>query len=112
MKNNYGNYVVQKALKLAKGENKLKLIQIILKNIEKIGDKKLIAKWKSIVDIHYNNSECDYNTSISPKIRKLKADELFEEKDLFSLEDGKAKTRKNFKSKTVKTNLIELKGNI
>lgn len=49
MKNNYGNYVVQKALKISSGNPKLKLIISILKNIEKIGDKKLIAKWKNIV---------------------------------------------------------------
>lgn len=49
MKNNYGNYVVQKALKISCGAPKLKLIISILKNIEKIGDKKLIVKWKNIV---------------------------------------------------------------
>lgn len=49
MKNNYGNYVVQKALKISTGSHKNKLIISILKNIEKIGDKKLIGKWKNIV---------------------------------------------------------------
>lgn len=52
MKNNYGNFVVQKALKLSSGQNKLKLISCIVKNIEKIGDRKIILKWKSIVESH------------------------------------------------------------
>lgn len=54
MKNNYGNYVVQKALKLANNVNKNKLVEVILRNLEKIGDKKLIHKWKSIVQPHTN----------------------------------------------------------
>jgi len=52
MKNNYGNYVIQKALKLAMNKHKCKLVESILKNLEKIGDKKLIQKWKSIVQSH------------------------------------------------------------
>lgn len=63
MKNNYGNYVVQKALKISIGPLKFKLIISILKNIEKVGDKKLMAKWKNIVictlpnDREMNNTE-------------------------------------------------------
>ena len=57
MKNNYGNYVVQKALKLSSSNNKYKLIDIILKNLEKIGDKKLILKWKFIVQSHINAND-------------------------------------------------------
>ena len=49
MKNNYGNYVVQKALKLANESDKTKLVNCIIRNIDKIGDKKLIHKWKSII---------------------------------------------------------------
>ena len=49
MKNSFGNYVVQKALKLSNGFLKVKLINNIKKNIEKINDKKLIDKWKSII---------------------------------------------------------------
>jgi len=50
MKNCYGNYVVQKSLKVVKGDIKSKLIGTITKNIEKLGDKKLISKWKLIVN--------------------------------------------------------------
>lgn len=57
MKNNYGNYVVQKALKLAPKEGKLILIDQIRKNIEKVVDKKLICKWKSIVESHECKSD-------------------------------------------------------
>jgi hypothetical protein len=49
MKNNYGNFVVQRAIKLVKGENKEKLMSCIMNNIERLGDKKIIEKWKSIV---------------------------------------------------------------
>jgi hypothetical protein len=59
MKNNYGNYVVQKALKLSTGLHKSKLVNSVLKNLEKIGDRKLILKWKSIVEGHINNSYID-----------------------------------------------------
>ncbi len=70
MKNNYGNYVVQKALKISSGSPKLKLIISILKNIEKIGDKKLIAKWKSIV-ISCLPSEIEMNNVDGELIYKL-----------------------------------------
>jgi hypothetical protein len=50
IKNNYGNYVLQKALKLANVSSKLSLVNSILQNLEKLGDKKLIIKWKHIVD--------------------------------------------------------------
>ncbi len=52
MKNSYGNYVVQKALNLANYEQKNRLITSIIKNIEKVGDRKLIFKWQSIVGTH------------------------------------------------------------
>lgn len=52
MKNNYGNYVVQKALKLSTGMAKKNLINHIIRNLEKIGDRKLTMKWKTIIDTH------------------------------------------------------------
>jgi hypothetical protein len=52
MRSNYGNYVIQKAIKLAKGENKNKLIFNAAKEINKINDAKLIMKWKSILSPH------------------------------------------------------------
>jgi hypothetical protein len=50
IRSNYGNYVIQKALKIANVNNKLTLINNILQNLEKLGDKKLMIKWKHIVD--------------------------------------------------------------
>jgi len=50
MKNSYGNYVVQKALKISTGSNKSKLVSAINKNLDKLSDKKLINKWKAIVN--------------------------------------------------------------
>ena len=52
MKSNFGNYVIQKALKLAKGKNKNKLVFSAAKDINKLNDNKLIQKWKSILSPH------------------------------------------------------------
>lgn len=84
MKNNFGNYVVQKVLKLALGSFKAKLIKAILNNIEKIGDRKLIMKWKSIVYSHINNEDigtpnwnnnCVYNNdrrmTVQPRVYRF-----------------------------------------
>ena len=49
MKSSFGNYVVQKALKVSNEENKNKLVETILNNIEKLNERKLIDKWKKIV---------------------------------------------------------------
>ena len=49
MKSNYGNYVIQKALKLAKGEKKNDLIFNAARLINKLNENKLINKWKSIL---------------------------------------------------------------
>jgi hypothetical protein len=59
MKNEYGNFVIQKALKLSQNLNRKRLVKLIQKNVEKIGDKKLILKWKNIV-----NSYCSTNHQI------------------------------------------------
>jgi len=52
MRSNYGNYVIQKAIKLSTGENKQKLIFNSAKEINKLNDAKLIVKWKSILSPH------------------------------------------------------------
>ena len=49
MKSNYGNYVIQKAIKLATGEYKEKIVENAAKNVNKLNDPKLIIKWKSIL---------------------------------------------------------------
>lgn len=50
LKNNFGNYVIQTALKSAKFNNKNILINVIQSNFDKLSDnKKLICKWKSII---------------------------------------------------------------
>jgi len=50
MKNSYGNYVVQKVLTVVTGENKTKFSNTIIKNLEKLTDKKLVKKWKNIMN--------------------------------------------------------------
>lgn len=48
MRNPYGNYVVQKALKLSAGDLRKRLIDCVLKGAEEIEDKKLSLKWRNI----------------------------------------------------------------
>ena len=71
MKSNYGNYVIQKAIKLSKGESKNKLIFNASKDVNKLNDSKLIIKWKSI---------------LSPHIKELSSDQIkyLKEKQFFS----------------------------
>ena len=59
MRSNYGNYVIQKAIKLSKGENKNKLVFNAAKEINKLNDAKLIIKWKSILSPHINELSSD-----------------------------------------------------
>jgi hypothetical protein len=59
MRSNYGNYVVQKAIKLSKGEHKKTLIFNAAKDINKLNDAKLIIKWKSILSPHLSELTSD-----------------------------------------------------
>ena len=52
MKSNYGNYVIQKAIKLSKNENKRKLVFQAAKYINNLNENKLISKWKSLLLPH------------------------------------------------------------
>ena len=52
MKNNYGNYVIQTALKVSKSSHQQMIINSIEKNLIQLNDKKLIKKWKSIISAH------------------------------------------------------------
>ena len=71
MKSNYGNYVIQKAIKLSKGESKSKLIFNSAKYVNKLNDCKLIIKWKYI---------------LSPQIKRLSSDQIkyLKEKQFFN----------------------------
>ena len=57
MKNNFGNYVIQKGLKISKGKERVLLVNTVNKNIFRLNDKKLISKWKSIVHPYNDNNE-------------------------------------------------------
>jgi hypothetical protein len=61
MKNSFGNYVVQKALKLSSGHLKAKLTNNIKKNMEKLTDPKLVNKWQSIVNNYAKANLTLYN---------------------------------------------------
>ena len=49
IKNSFGNYVIQTALKYSKGKFKIILINSIENNINFLNDKKIIHKWKNII---------------------------------------------------------------
>ena len=49
IRNSYGNYVIQKAVKLSSGKIREKLIKEIMKNLNKLEEKKIISKWKMII---------------------------------------------------------------
>lgn len=50
IRNNYGNYVMSKALGLASPNYKLIFINNILQQLSNVDDKKIIIKWKHICD--------------------------------------------------------------
>ena len=54
MKSSYGNYVIQKAIKLSKNENERKLVFNSAKEINNLIENKLIQKWKTILLPHIN----------------------------------------------------------
>jgi hypothetical protein len=53
IKNKFGNYVIQKAVRLSNGLLRERIIGEISKNINKLEDKKLISKWKAIISSKY-----------------------------------------------------------
>ena len=70
MKSNYGNYVMQKALKLSSNEYKNKLVYNAAKDINKLIGYKLIIKWKSLLLPHIKDLT-------SEQIQELKKQKYF-----------------------------------
>ena len=54
MKNNYGNYVIQTALKVSRKNKSIQMmiINLINRNFILLNDKKLVNKWKNIISIN------------------------------------------------------------
>jgi hypothetical protein len=68
IKSSYGNYVIQKALRAAKGEEKEKFVHLIKKNLHRMNDKKIIKKWKNIInDVTANTNTID-DTLVLPSL--------------------------------------------
>ena len=61
MKNNFGNYVIQKALKISQGNINNLLVKEVCKNIFKLNDKKLILKWKNITNPYQEGTQFPNN---------------------------------------------------
>ena len=59
MRSKFGNYVIQKAIKLAKNEYKKKLVFNAAMMINNLKEKKLITKWKSILMPHIHELSND-----------------------------------------------------
>jgi hypothetical protein len=57
IRSNYGNYVVQKALRISKDSVKKKMIFAILSNLEKIKESRLIVKWRNILLMNLPSSD-------------------------------------------------------
>jgi hypothetical protein len=49
MKNNYGNYVIQTALKVSSQKEQSIIVNALSNNLSQLNDKKLLNKWKSII---------------------------------------------------------------
>ncbi len=90
MKSNYGNYVVQRALKLSNGKTHEELIFAVSENIEKLNDKKLISKWKTIMETYIGNilldkpkkkAESHPTSNSKTKKKKAKYNKSREEKE-------------------------------
>ena len=71
IKSSYGNYVVQTALRISPSELKVKLINSIQDNFNVLEEKKLVAKWKSILAANIfeclsnNNNNNNNNNSVN-----------------------------------------------
>ena len=71
MKSNYGNYVIQKVVKLSKSKYKNKIVFCAAKEINKLNENKLILKWKSLLLPHFNELTFE-------QIQELKLRNFFE----------------------------------
>lgn len=52
IRNSYGNYVVQRALNVASGEDKEKLLKAISMRLPEVSDRKIRNKWEHITKEH------------------------------------------------------------
>jgi hypothetical protein len=72
MKNMYGNFVIQKALKYSDKKHKHILIDHILKSIDRMGDKKIEDKWREIVTKVREGKDFSYKLSKNTDSKKEK----------------------------------------
>jgi hypothetical protein len=70
IKSCYGNYVIQKALKVISGVEREKFVYLIKKSLQRMNDKKVIKKWKNIL-----NENVDINE------HRINANEMYEFKN-------------------------------
>jgi hypothetical protein len=87
MKSIYGNYVIQKALKISSGDYKKMLLEAVSKSIDRLGEKKIIEKWKNIVRNALNKNETfndngNNNNNNSNYINNNSQNEIYDEVDI------------------------------
>ena len=75
MKSNFGNYVIQKVIKLSKNKYKNKIVFCAAKDINNLIENKLILKWKSLLMPHLNELTFE-------QIQELKQRNYFENKNI------------------------------
>ena len=71
IKHSFGNYVVQKALKMSKEEERVKILELINKNLSKLTNKKVANKKITIKDM-FNSTQKEipfgYNPNFHPPV--------------------------------------------
>lgn len=66
--NNFGNYVVQKALKFSNDKDKIPLISNIYKHLDKIKHSKIQQKWQNLIENSLTTLDTSYS-AFADKIR-------------------------------------------
>lgn len=118
MVNSYGNYVVQKALKLSSKSDKITLINNIFKNIEKIKDRKLYLKWKLIIESNLEGTfelfddrnerkPKSIKTEFNPQNQKMKNSSYNEIREFRPKENLKPNTTKHYFQKEFERNYFK-----
>lgn len=50
LRSNYGNYIIQKAIKISPILIKMRFINIVIEQLDHLNDKKLMTKWRCVID--------------------------------------------------------------
>ena len=98
--NSFGNFVLQTAIKLSKGKNKIRIVNYIKKNLDKINDKKIVKKWKEIISLSshltfQNNFPANTNSHSTLNKSYEKKKSINSEKDKLNISTSSNKSNKS-----------------